>query len=180
MFILIPIELLGFLCIAVLMVTLAYPLMTPYGLWNLGKFLALLFYGFGVVNALGSLFNLLDSSPKDQFKKWILNIGIILIQVMSCLVMFKIESTLYSQFNSSAAAEKVTFSFLCLSFQIIVFTIVVYLKANPKNRESDLPSSITLMASIILLVFFLSYSSAKGLSISALANMSAIDMTELI
>lgn len=180
MLILIPIELLGFLCIAVLMITLAYPLMTPQGLWTLGKYLALLFYAFGIVNTLDSFLNVLDSSPKDQSKKWIKNVSIILIQVFTCLVMFKIESTLYSQFNSSAAAEKVTFSFLCLSFQIIVFTIVAYLKANPKNRESDLPSSITLIASIILLVFFLSYSSAKGLNISALANMSAIDMTELI
>lgn len=180
MFILIPIELLGFLCIAVLMITLAYPLMTPYGLWDLGKCLALFFYAFGVVNTLDSFLNVLDSSPKDQSKKWIMNVCIVLIQVITCLVMFKIESTLYSQFNSSAAAEKVTFSFLCLSFQIIVFTIVAYLKANPKNHESDLPSSITLIASIILLVFFLSYSSAKGLNISALANMSTIDMTELI
>lgn len=180
MLILIPIELLGFLCIAVLMITLAYPLMAPQGLWTLGKLLALLFYAFGVVNTLDSFLNVLDSSPKDQSKKWIKNVCIILIQVITCLVMFKIESTLYSQFNSGAAAEKVTFSFLCLSFQIIVFTIVAYLKANPKNHESDLPSSITLIASIILLVFFLFYSSAKGLSISALANMSAIDMTELI
>lgn len=180
MLILIPIELLGFLCIAVLMITLAYPLMTPQGLWTLGKLLALLFYAFGVVNTLDSFLNVLDSSPKDQSKKWIKNVCIILIQVITCLVMFKIESTLYSQFNSGAAAEKVTFSFLCLSFQIIVFTIVAYLKANPKNHESDLPSSITLIPSIILLVFFLFYSSAKGLSISALANMSAIDMTELI
>ena len=154
--------------------------MTPQGLWTLGKLLALLFYAFGVVNTLDSFLNVLDSSPKDQAKKWIKNVCIILIQVITCLVMFKIESTLYSQFNSGAAAEKVTFSFLCLSFQIIVFTIVAYLKANPKNHESDLPSSITLIASIILLVFFLFYSSAKGLSISAPANMSAIDMTELI
>ncbi len=154
--------------------------MTPHGLWTLGKFLALLFYAFGVVNTLDSFFNVLDSSPKDQSKKWIMNICNVLIQVITCLVMFKIESTLYSQFNSSAAAEKVTFSFLCLSFQIIVFTIVAYLKANPKNHESDLPSSITFIASIILLAFFLSYSSAKGLNISVLANMSTIDMTELI
>lgn len=154
--------------------------MTPQGLWTLGKLLALLFYAFGVVNTLDRFLNILDSSPKDQSKKWIMNVCIILIQVITCLVMFKIESTLYSQFNSGAAAEKVTFSFLCLSFQIIVFTIVAYLKANPKNDEFDLPSSITLIASIILLVFFLFYSSAKGLSISALANMSAIDMTELI
>ena len=91
MLILIPIELLGFLCIAVLMITLAYPLMTPQGLWTLGKLLALLFYAFGVVNTLDSFLNVLDSSPKDQSKKWIMNVCIILIQVITCLVMFKIE-----------------------------------------------------------------------------------------
>ena len=179
MLILIPIELLGFVCIAVLMAALAYPLMTPYGLWDLGKELALLFYAFCIVNALGGFFNLLDSSPKDQFKRWILNVCIILIQVITCLVMFKIESTIYSQFNSSAAAEKVTFSFACLSFQIIVFTIVACLKSKSTNHESDLPSSIILITSIILLAFFLTYASAKGLNTNALANTSAIDMTEL-